>query len=393
MRRSAILLLVLVCGCGTKPSEPLCALDPASLPETWRPAGSVQASVSAAPWSADEGQDAAFAVKRGLDEMTAFFAEHPAAIEELKDDAVEPFIDVSYAASNTPELRREARDQASRILSRLLAPYLGRDPASATCADFSPLLDFTIYANALLELGDPRVPMMVTLTNAAFRSCGSLTAAMGYDYRHTLANEHAPTNDVWDLVLWSVTFTNAQLVPGLELAPEAKELPPALWRFLANYPLKGARGYEDGAANQAFNDTAYLVTHIAYIPTGYGRHPIHVADAPALYRFLRENFYAVLEAGSLDLVAEFVDLFRQYGCNEQNDLQLRDGTRYLLKLFHEAGDRWMAHRDKDETTEPSDYDLVHKPWTGLSGVRVRVPEPPAPGTYGAVVRRWLGNPK
>lgn len=106
-------------------------------------------------------------------------------------------------------------------------------------------------------------------------------------------------------------------------------------------------------------------------------------------RFLRENFYALLDMGELDLTAEFTDLFREYGCTEETGLQLRDGTRYLLKLFHSAGDSWMAYRKPYEHREPDSYDLIHKAWTGLSGVRPRVAEIPAPGTYGAVIRAWL----
>src|SRR5947207_15923583 len=95
------------------------------------------------------------------------------------------------------------------------------------------------------------------------------------------------------------------------------------------------------------------------------------------------------ETGEVDLVAEFVDLFRQYGCTERNDLQVRDGARYLLRLFHAAGGRWMAHREPYEEKDISEYDLIHKPWTGMSGLRPRIPESPEPGTYGAVVRSWL----
>jgi hypothetical protein len=46
--------------------------------------------------------------------------------------------------------------------------------------------------------------------------------------------------------------------------------------------MAGARTYPDGARNEMFYDTAYLARHIAYIPTGYGRHPICIADAPEL---------------------------------------------------------------------------------------------------------------
>jgi hypothetical protein len=273
--------------------------------------------------------------KKGLDELTEFFSSWPASVLVLGDDAVEPFVDASYASANMPTLQSAARDQERRVLTPLLMPYWSRRPNSATCAEFSSLLTLTIYSHALLLANDTRIPLMVALTNAAYHACGSLPAAMGYDYHQKLAAEGVSTDDVWDLVMWREH-------------------------------------------------------HIAYIPTGYGRYPIYIANAPYLYNFLRENFYAVLEMGELDLVAEFVDLFRQYGCTEQNDLQVRDGTRYLLKLFHTAGDHWMAYRGPHEPVKTTDYDTVHKAWTGMAGVRVRVPEPAEPGTYGGIVRQWLG---
>lgn len=250
-------------------------------------------------------------------------------------------------------------------------------------------MTFTIYSRALLPANDARIGHLVALTNAAYHACGSLSAVMGYDYDRKLAGRELSTDDVWDLVMWSITLTDAQLVPGLELPDEARDLPPTLWRFLAHYPLVGARAYPKGALDERFYNTAYLVTHIAYIPTGYGRYPIYIADAPNLYRFLRENFYAVLDMNELDLLAEFVDLFRQYGCTEQTDLQVRDGTRYLLKLFHASDDHWMSYRGPHEPAQVGEYDIVHKAWTGMAGVRARVPEPAATGTYGGVVRQWL----
>ena len=394
--RTAVLLLLLTyssVSSAAKSSEPLCVLSPAAMPVDRRPFGRVHQSLSAAPWSAAETNDAAYAVKMGLSELSDFFSNRPAAVLSLADDAVEPFVDASYAAANMPDLRSAARDKARRILAPLLAPYLGRSTESATCSEFSSLLSLTIYSHALLAADDTRTPLLVGLTNAAFHACGSLPAAMGYDYHLKLAASHLSTDEVWDLVMWSITLTDAQLVPGLALPSEARDLPPMLWHFLAHYSLIGAGAYPNGASNSQFYNTAYLATHIAYIPTGYGRHPIYIADAPQLNRFLRENFYPVLEMGELDLVAEFVDLFRQYGCTEKNDLQVRDGSRYLLQLFHAAGDRWMAYRRPHEPAEISDYDAVHKAWTGMAGVRVRVPEPAKAGTYGAIVRGWLGYPR
>jgi len=391
MRAATCALLLLLCGCGARTAEPVCVLDPAAMPESWRPSGARQKTLSTAPWSAEESKDALHAIDRGMAELTGFFAYRPAAIAALRDDAVEAFIDLSYAAANTPALRSAAREQALRMLTLLMAPYLAQAPEQIACSEARQVLSYTNYARDLLPPGDARMPAMVARTNAAWRACGSLAAAMGYDYRARIASPKTTTNEAWDLTMWTITLIDARLVPGLELSAEAREMPAAAWHYLAQYPLVGARGYPEREQSQAFYDTAYLATHIAYIPTGYGRHPISVADAPAVHAFLRENFYAVLEMGELDLVAEFADLFRQYGCGEANDLQLRDGARYILKLFHAAGDSFMARREPWERDVVPAYTAIHKPWTGMAGLRVRVPEPPAPGTYGGIFRQEVGQ--
>jgi hypothetical protein len=184
------------------------------------------------------------------------------------------------------------------------------------------------------------------------------------------------------------------VVPGLELPDEADDFPRAFWRSLEDYPLYGADEFPDGARNPTFYDTAYLATHIGYFVAGDDRYPLYPEDSLSLYRFLRENFYAVLELGELDLVAEFIDNFRQYGCTEENDRQVRDGTRYLLDLYHAAGDRWMNRREPGETDQNlTDYDFIHKAWTAVQGLRPRVPEPAEDGTYGGIVRTWLPEPR
>ena len=73
---------------------------------------------------------------------------------------------------------------------------------------------------------------------------------------------------------------------------------------------------------------------------------------------------------------------------------MRDGTRYLLKLFHAGKDSWMAFRQDGETDATiDDYGLVHYPWTAVLGIRSRQLELPAPGNYGGKVRRWLPAPQ
>jgi hypothetical protein len=329
MRRICITLLTLLISTTSlaKTSEPLCVLSPAAMPKSWRPFGEIQKGLSTEPWSVREAEDAVYAIKTGLDEMIDLYSREPVAIKELWEDAVASLIEVTYAGANRPDIERSARSAALRNLTTLIEPYLQPGAKEVSCDDYELLMPLTIYAHNLYDAKDARTGIMTSLSNTSYHACGSLKKAMDYDYKRILATKNIPTDDVFDLVIWSLLFIEAQLVPGLELPAEARDFPSALWRFLEKYPLVGANAYRDGAWNEKFIDTAYLATHIAYIPTGNHRHPIYVEDSPALYRFLRANFYAVLQMGELDLVAEFVDSFRQYGCTEENDLQVRDGTR------------------------------------------------------------------
>ena len=72
--------------------------------------------------------------------------------------------------------------------------------------------------------------------------------------------------------------------------------------------------------------------------------------------------------GENDLISEFTEGLRAYGCTEHNDKQLRDSTRTLLKLFTDANGTWTAVNDPKgmgyETSKKGKlYDLLHKPWT------------------------------
>jgi hypothetical protein len=364
-----------------------------TMPESWRPSIELAGRLSSANWTAEEAQYSSYAVHKGLNELNDFFERHPEAISEIGADAVEAFINASYAAENMPSLKRAAREAARLALVELIAPYLDRRDSSITCSDYADLVTYAIYAHTLLEPGDPRHAKLVSLTNSANRACDTIVSILDCDPVKILADPNSSIDDVYELVVWAVTFIEAQVVPRLELRDDARELPARLWRYLEVYPLVGAAGFTEGPLSDDFIATAYLATHIGYIPTGYGRHPIHVEDSPRLYDFIRSNFYTVLEStsmpGQLDLLSEFVDLLRQYGCTEENDLQVRDGTRYLLELFRGAGESWVAYFGPGESQDESFYDSVHKPWTGMAGVRARVMEQPVAGTYGGVVRSWL----
>jgi hypothetical protein len=379
-------------------NDPLCVRDRAQLPDSWRPSAELQKTLSPAPWSRREAKDAQDAITSALEEMIGHFERKPSAVQNLWDDSIESLIQVTYASANEPELDAKARDAARHNLTALITPYLDRDPESATCAEFQALLPLANFAHRLYPAGDIRTDVATERTNAAYRACGSLEAATGIDVHEILADNARPEDredleDLFDLHLWSLWLIEAELYPDIELPAEARAFGPKAWKYFETYRLAGAREFEEGARDEKFAKIADLATHIAHIPTGVHRFPLYVEDKPGLYRYHRENFYPVLQSDRPDLLASFVDSLRQYGCTAENDVQVRDGTRFLLEVFHDSDDRWMDYRRGGETNSSlDDYALIHRPWTAVLGLRERRPEPPGAGTYGGLVRSWLPHP-
>jgi hypothetical protein len=390
-----ILLVVLLTGCTPSQAANLpCVLSPQDMPANWRPDSDAQRKFPGGPWTEREAADATYAITTGLNEMINMYDERPAAVEDLWEDSVASLIETTYSNANPASISATATDAARRNLDQLIQLYLKRDASQAACDEYDQLLPLAAYAHKQFGPEDPRAAATLSLTNASFAECGTLAKAMGVDYEALLGNDKVTLEQSFDLVIWSLLFIEGQVVPGLDLPAEAKAMPARLWEFLRTYPLRNADEYSDGANNEQFIEAAYLATHIAYIPTGNHRFPLYVEDSRPLYEVHRENFYAVLEMGELDLVAEFVDSLRQYGCTPENDLQVREGTRYLLNVFHDGRDRWMNYREPGEKdADVEDYDFIHKAWTGVLGVRDRAIESPEPGTYGGVVRSWLPIPE
>ena len=385
-----ILSLFLSSGSLAESPLPLCVLDPAEMSESWRPSADVQKGLNPAPWSESESKDAEYAIKTGVDEMIRYFKKKPSVVLTLGDDAIEALIQVTYSSTNKPEFDAMIRSAARNNLTMLIAPYLGRNPKSPRCSEFERLLPLTLFTHKLYPAKDPRTVVVTKRTNDVFRACGSLKAAINFDLVEILADKHAHTDDLFDLYIWSLWFIEAELYPDIELPMETRKFSPALWKYFETYTLKGASEFKEGARDDEFMEIADLATHIAHIPTGTHRFSLYIQDSPGLYRFHRENFYPVLQSGELDLFASFVDSLRQYGCTAENDVQVRDGTRYLLKAFHDSKDRWMNYRpDGEADANIDDYGLIHYPWTAILGIRPRQFEQPTPGTYGSIVRRWL----
>jgi hypothetical protein len=392
----AIPLIVLSSATLAEKTDPLCVLDPAQMPASWQPSAEMKKSLNPAPWSESEAKDVQYAIETGLNEMISYFEKKPSAIESLWADSVEALIQFTYASANPPELDAKMRDVARANLTALITTHFNsKRNSKVDCDEFERLLPLALFAHKLYPADDSRTKMVTKRTNEAFRACGSLEAATAHRYENILAVKQAPPSKLLEVYIWTLWFQEAELYPDIELPAKIRDYAPALWKYFQTYRLAGANEFkEEGPFDEKFIEIADLAPHIAHIVTGTNRYPLYVEDHPHLYRFHRDNFYAVMQVGELDLFASVVDTLRQYGCTAENDVQVRDGTRFLLSIFHKGKDRWMAYRQKGETdANIDDYGIVHYAWTSVLGIRNRKPEEPAPGTVGGNIRRWLPSPR
>jgi hypothetical protein len=386
-------LLVLSVGSMAEKADPLCVLDPAQMPASWQPSAEMKKGLDPAPWSESEAKDARYSIETGLNEMIDFFKSKPSAIQSLWADSVEALIQVTYSSANSAEFDEKVREASRTNLSALITAHFNahRDP-KADCDEFERLLPLTLLAHKLYPADDSRTSMVTKRTNAAYRACGSLQVATGVDIKKVLGVKQAAPSALLEVYIWALWFMEAEVHPDIELPAEAYQYGPALWKYFESYQLAGASKFKD-PFDEKFIEIADIAPHIAHIVTGTNRYRLYVEDHPHLYRWHRENFYAVMQVGELDLFASIVDTLRQYGCTPENDVQVRDGTRFLLKIFHKGKDRWMAYRQPGETdANIDDYGLVHYPWTSILGVRDRNLEEPKPGTVGGIIRGWRPPP-
>ena len=376
----------------------ICINNVADMPKHWRPLPGLFED-SGKPWSPQEQALADEAVEKGLDELVNFYqlnmTEH--RIQKLRNDAVNSLIDEAYASDSMPSYHEKALRATARVLKINAARFATKNKKYKGCHKTYEQLKYVGYGQYLVNnLPDDEElkALQLKLTehvNAMIQDCGTLEELLDVgDLNEIFQDKHAHADPVFDWTLKAIALTDCLTVPNLVLPEGTEEFIANVWNYLANYDMPYARRQRKHYGDYTTRNTAWLATHVAYIPSGYGRHKQLIEDAPYLYKYIRENFYYALEYGMLDLFCEFVDLARQYGCTEDNDYQVRHGTRYILSLYEKGGHSWMNyHEEGQEDERLSDYSLIHKPWTAISGVIRRKFEPIVPGSYGSAFQEAL----
>ena len=378
----------------------ICINDPSDMPEYWQPLPNQRFEDSGLPWSKEEQALADEAVEKGLDELVNYYDHNmtTSRINDLNTDAVNSLIDEAYGSGSMPSFHQKALLSAARVLKLNAAKFMASNSEYKGCTKTYQQLKYVGYGQYLVNnLPDDKElqrfqKALVHQVNDMIRDCETLEDLMDVgNPKKIFKKKNAHADDVFEWVLGAIALTDCLTVPGLHLPEGTEEFIANVWNYLQDYHWPYARDHPKHFDHYKTVNTAWVATHVAYIPTGYGRHKQLIEDAPWLYQYVRENYYYALEYGMLDLFSEFIDLVRQYGCTEENDYQVRHGTRYILSLYEQGGRSWMNHRESHETgdAEITDYLMIHKPWTAISGVIRRQFEPIVPGSYGYAFQEAL----
>jgi len=304
------------------------------------------------------------AVLAGLQWM-AEFLEDEKNFRDIGLDAVYIFLELSVTSAN-PAIREEATRIAHKFALRLQKHYLeldGRMPESKYDSKKDvELLDLLSEAK-LLGL-DPR-----PLEARAETVFNNKNSSISEDFKKEMTLdelekllEKSSEAEVFYILLDAYSIEKANVIyPGR--FPVKVQLPDIL-KYLKNRRLV-SYSEDKSKGKELFYDHAFLATHIAYISSNYGRLKLHRQDAPWVYAYLRSNFYAALAEEDVELVGEFIDVFRSLGFSEENDAMVRSGTLMLLSSQNPDGS-WCKWQEYE-----SPYDAIHCAWCAVMGLRER----------------------
>ncbi|MEN8150790.1 MAG: hypothetical protein ABFS86_13285, partial [Planctomycetota bacterium] len=267
-------------------------------------------------------------------------------LEELQTDPAFLFLELAETAGRE-EVRRRALAVARRFAGPTAARFLALDEPLGP-GETVDLIELLPEADALgLDVGPLRE-----------RALAALARHRGFAALYGVALDglaDASSAERFDVAMSVYSLAKAEAVFGEEfrVEPGIREV----LDVLGEVPLVSAEG-----DRFAFREDAYLATHVAYLLNHYNRLRLDRADAPWVVTYLRANFRAVLEAGDVELVGEFLDVFRTLGGTEENDGDIRAGTEFLLSVQNPDGS-WGSPAGTEDV-----YDALHLTWCAVCGL-------------------------
>jgi hypothetical protein len=289
------------------------------------------------------------AASRGLDWLEAFL-DDDRHLADLGSDAVEIFLEAGMSAPSAA-LRQRCLTAANRYAAKLLPSYL----REGALQDHGNLANAWILVARSEEL---KLPLDELIVKLAARMQSITTFPEEYDVNAADAAT-VPVPDLTMFVVHSYLLEKLRTVrPEIRSLLQFREV---LARLNDDAFWPGATEDEDFPVEHG-----YIATHVYYALNDYGRLPVSPRDAPAAWDFMRRELTHALAEDEMELVAEFIDVFRSAGLSESNDQEMCTATQQLLAAQNADGS-WGTSTANEES-----YDAVHPTWTAVDALRARV---------------------
>jgi hypothetical protein len=127
------------------------------------------------------------------------------------------------------------------------------------------------------------------------------------------------------------------------------------------------RSEDDETTAKQRRKANFLATHLGFIASGFGRYVIRENELPLVFGYVRRHFSEALLSGDEELVAEFTNMLKLLGCDEEDDGDILAGTRFLLKTQLPDGS-WGKRRPETVRNLAETYDVLHHTWTAASAL-------------------------
>jgi len=236
------------------------------------------------------------------------------------------------------------------------------------------------------------------LARQAVADCHTLKALLGFEPAERLRTYPASLKElidpnqyyfVFDITVQAEYTLPLLSLPKVQMPNGTLEYMASLYQYLDGYPYPSVG--EGGLTRESagFIENAFVATHAFWFMSGLERYRLDPNRSAKLFRYLRQNFYAALELGNLDLLGEFLDGFRELNCTEVNDAQTRDGTVFLLDLYNRSDGQWAHVPDFNQVNKLTEYLRFHKALVAYFGLHTRRVEESAHGTPGETLQKMM----
>lgn len=290
------------------------------------------------------------AILRGLDWMDIYIQKH---WNSLKHNAALALAEMMSA--NDPVIQKRVLAISKHLVPRLKAYFLSEDGIEDN-DDLFDAIEFLSYAKVLRFKPEP----LLSHVKKWLKKYSDPEKLFGHQLK-----DLSKLNDdqIYELLVntyllerTAITFNDKAFLQKFRMFDIMKYI--RTWKYLDLA--------KDKDPDKVKSDMdAYLATHVAYALNNYGHLFLKASDIPLVEPYMRRNFRTVMKMKDVELIAEFVDVWRSMGLNEANDAMVKEGTKFLLLAQKKDGSwgDWEKHKIP--------YDAFHYSWTVVLGLRDR----------------------